>query len=144
MLCVRNSAITRRRGYGAFEITISAFLLVIAMGIVAESVGWLAAERRGAGRRQVAVQEAANLMERLSARPGEELTSDTARSLKLSPSTALILRDGSLDVTIEPSAGDPSSKRITILVRWLDAVGNPAAPVRLVAWVHRRGMGRES
>jgi Tfp pilus assembly protein PilV len=134
---------SRRRGYGMFEITISALLLVIAMGMMAEAVGWLATERRGAGRRQVALQEAANLMERLSARPWEDLTPDTARSLTLTRSSTSLLRDATLDVAITASAGDPSAKRITILIRWGDSSGNTAAPVRLVAWVHRHGSGRE-
>jgi hypothetical protein len=143
MRCARTGGRLRRHGYGIFEITISAFLLVIAMGILAEAVGWLAVERRGAGRRQIALQEAANLMEHLSARPWEELTPEAARSINLSRTSASSLRDGTLDVAIAPSPGDPLAKRITIVVRWGDAAGNTAAPVRLVAWVHRLGTGRE-
>jgi Tfp pilus assembly protein PilV len=132
----------RPRGYGLIEVTISSLLIVVALGLVVQTVGWLAAERRGAERRERATQEAANLMERLADRPWDELTPESARSLTLSEPAQAVLRDGTLEVAVASIAGPPSAKKITILVRWGDRDGGKAAPVRLVAWVHRREGGR--
>lgn len=131
----------RRRGFAMVELTISTLLIAAALAIVVQTVGWLAAQRRGAERRQRATQEAANLMERLAARPWDELTPELARSLTLSPATAATLRDGALDVAIAPGRGEPASKSVAITIRWGDRSGTSAAPVRLVAWVHRRTPG---
>ncbi|HEY2155927.1 MAG TPA: hypothetical protein VGH33_09880 [Isosphaeraceae bacterium] len=129
---------SHRRGYGLLELTIATLLLAVAMTIVVQTAGWLAAERRGAGRRQRALQEAANLMERLSSRSWDELTPELARAQVLSPATKAVLRDGTLDVAIIPETGDPPARRITIRVHWGDPSAGLVAPVKLVAWVHRR------
>jgi hypothetical protein len=113
-------------------------LLAIAMAIVAQTAGWLAAERRGAQRRQRALQEAANLMERLSSSPWDELTPELARAQVLSPGTKATLRDGTLEVSIDPEPADPPAKRVTIKILWGDRSAGLVAPVQLVAWVHRR------
>ena len=128
----------RRRGYALVELTISMLLFAAALAIVVQSAGWLAAQRRGAERRERAILEAANLMERLASRPWDELTPDLGRSLSLSPAAAASLRDGALEVAIAPGRGEPASKSIAITIRWGDRPGIPSAPVRLVAWVHRR------
>ncbi len=129
---------SRRRGYGLFELAVATVLLGVAMAIVAQTVGWLAAERRGAQRRQRAVQEAANLMERLNARPWDELTPDLARAQVLSPSTKALLRDGDLSVSIDAEPGSPTTRRVAIRIAWGDRSAGLVAPVQLVAWVHQR------
>ncbi len=128
----------RCRGYGLVELAIATLLLGVAMTIVAQTVGWLAAERRGAERRQRALQEAANLMERLGSRRWEELTPELARAQSLSPATKAVLRDGTLEVVIVPESADPPAKRVTIRIGWGDPSAGLVAPVTLVAWVHRR------
>jgi prepilin-type N-terminal cleavage/methylation domain-containing protein len=129
---------SRRRGFGLVELTIATLLLGLAMTIVAQTAGWLAAERRGADRRRRALQEAANLMERLSSRPWDELTPELARDQRLSEPTKAILRDGALEVAVAPEASDPKAKRIAIRIQWGDPSAGLVAPVRLVGWVHRR------
>jgi hypothetical protein len=124
----------RRRGYGLLEMAIAALMLAVAMALVVQAASWLAAERRGAERRQRAVQEAANLMERLTSLPWDELTPGRAAAQTLSPATREILRDGSLTVDVSDEPGDPPARRVAIRIGW-----GSAAPVRLVAWVHRRG-----
>jgi hypothetical protein len=134
-------AAARRRGYGLVELSVAGLLLAVAMAIVAQTAGWLALERRGAERRQRAMQEAANLMEQLTARPWSELTPELARAQSLSPAGKAVLRDGTLDVAIAPTEGDASSKTIAVRIGWGGTSGTAPAPVRLVAWVHRRDGG---
>ncbi len=135
---VEAPAAARRRGYGLVELSVATLMLALAMAIVVQTAGWLAAERRGAERRQRALQEAANLMERLTSRPWAELTPELAREQSLSPATKAVLRDGTLEVSIAPTDGDASAKSIAIRIGWGDRSGNRATPIRLVAWVHRR------
>ncbi len=132
----------RRRGYGLLELTVATLLLAIAMTIVAQTAGWLSVERRGAERRQRALQAAANLMERLGSRPWDELTPELARSETLSAATKAVLRDGMLDVAIVPEAGDRPAKRITIRVQWGDRSAGLVAPVKLVGVGPPPGWGR--
>lgn len=128
----------RRRGFGLVELSIATLLLALAMAIVVQTAGWLATERRGAERRQRALQEAANLMERLTFRPWAELTPELAKAQTLSSPTKSALRDGTLDVSIGPAEGDASARVIAIRIDWSNGAGGRVAPVRLVAWVHRR------
>ena len=50
---------SHRRGFGIAEVALSVILLVVAMTLVAQSVIWLATERKATERRQLAVQEVA-------------------------------------------------------------------------------------
>lgn len=129
-----------RRGSLLAETAMSAVMLMIAMSLIARVVGWTAADRRNLDRRQWAVQEAANLMERLTARPFEALTADAVKDSALSPEAARTLPDAKLDVEVadhDPIGGE-DSKRITLGLRWRNRSGNWDAPVELTSWVYRR------
>ncbi len=67
---------SRRRGFGLVEMTIACVLLAAAMAATLQVVGWVALERRAVERRERAVLEASNLMERIAARPWDELTTE--------------------------------------------------------------------
>src|SRR5438445_497746 len=59
----------RARAFTMIEVALTVFLLAIAMTATVQVLGWVAAERRAVERRQWAVQEVANVMERLTAEP---------------------------------------------------------------------------
>ncbi len=71
--------VLHRRGSLLAEVTMSTVLLVIIMGMTVKVLGWVALERRAAERREQAVVEVANLMERLAAHPYDEVTPELAR-----------------------------------------------------------------
>lgn len=130
----------RRRGSLLAETAMSAVMLMIAMSLIARVVGWTAAERRNLDHRQWAVQEAANLMERVSARPFEKLSTESLKELALSPEAVRTLPDASLHIDVadhDPAGGD-DSKRISLRLRWRGRSGEWEAPVRLTSWVYRR------
>lgn len=132
-----------RRGSLLAETAISGVMLIIAMGLVAQVVGAVANQRRSWDRRQTAVFEAANLMERLTARPFDALTTEGAKDLNLSAEAKRTLPEGQLDVNIvenDPVGGD-GSKRVFVQIQWRNRAGDWDAPVRLTSWVHRRGEG---
>ena len=128
-----------RRGFTLIELIVAGALLLAAMAISAQFLGWLAAERRAADRRRAAIQEAAIVLERLAARPWAELTPESARALRLSEPARRALPGGELAVDVSERDG---LKRIAVAVRWRGRSGGPEAPARLTAWVARRGGGR--
>ena len=128
----------RRRGFGLIELTITAILAVTAMTVTVQLVGWVAAERRAALRRERALLEAGNLLERLAARPWEVLGTDPAHppAVSLPESTRAVLPGASVAVEVHAVEGPVASKRVAVVIRWRDGTGTFEAPVRLVTWVY--------
>jgi len=141
-----------RRGMTLLEALVAGVLLAAMMTICLQLFAAVAAERRAMENRQTAAQDAANLMERLIARPWNELTPSARRgkaeggrgnsAFRLQPSafglppSCRSLPGGSVEIELITAAGQPEAKRITVSVHWQDRSG-PAAPVRLVAWRYR-------
>jgi hypothetical protein len=144
MIAHRSAAkLLRRSGFGLVEMAMTGVLIVAAMTITAQVIGWVALDRRASERRERAVFEASNLMERISARPWDDLKTETLAAIKSNPSAASFLHDPSVALKVEPFDDAPPRKKLTVEIRWLDRSGRPEAPVRLVAWVYRKeGAGR--
>jgi len=129
-----------RRGSLLAEVAMATVIVMIAMSLTVKVLGWVALERRSAERRQRAELEVANLMERITAHPFEEVTSDVARRMTLSTTAGQSLPDSDLAVEVtssEPGAGR-AAKRIGIRLRWKGRSGEWEAPVRLMSWIERR------
>jgi hypothetical protein len=133
----------RRRGSLLAEVAMAAVLLTIAMTLSVKVLGWVALERRDAERRQRAVMEAGNVMERLTAYTFDDVTPALAKRITLSDASRQLLPDPELAVTVtaaEPAPGR-AAKRIAIELRWRGASGERVAPVRLTSWVERQKGG---
>jgi Tfp pilus assembly protein PilV len=141
MIAKGAAALSRRRGQSMIEVAVTALMLVIAMSMTLHVLTWVAAERRALDRRQFALQETANLMERLTARPWDELTSETAKRETLAEPARQALPGAELSVGVD-EAKDHASKRVTIALRWRTRAGTWDAPVRLTAWTYRGRLGR--
>jgi uncharacterized membrane protein len=130
----------RRRGSLLAEVAMATVILMIAMSLTVKVLGWVALERRAAEQRQRAVLEVANVMERITAYPFDEVTPDLTRRITLSTTAAQSLRDSDLAVELTSSepAADRSAKRIAIRLRWKGRSGEWLAPVRLTSWIERR------
>ncbi len=128
-----------RRGSLLAEVAMSAVMLMIAMALTVKVLGWVGAERRAWDRRQWAVQEAANVMERVTSQPFENVTTSAMQGLALSPEARRLLPAAQLkvDVRADDPAGGPGSKRVAVQVRWHNSSGDWDAPARLVSWIHR-------
>jgi hypothetical protein len=139
----RRSAAKGRRGSLLAELTMATVLLMIAMTLTVKLLGWVALERRSAERRQRAIIEVANVMERITAYPFEEVNSTLARGITLSETAHGLLSGSELtcDVTENAPAAGRSVKRIAVVLRWRGSSGEWAAPVRLTSWIER---GRKS
>ncbi len=86
----------KRRGSLLAEVAMATVILMIAMSLTVKVLGWVALERRAAERRQRAVLEVANVMERITAYPFEEVTPDLTRRITLSTTAGQSLPDSDL------------------------------------------------
>jgi Tfp pilus assembly protein PilE len=127
----------RRRGVGLIEVTAAIVLLAALTTLVAQIVAWSAAERRASLRREIALAEAANTMERLAASDSQSLKPHAATEMPLSQTAIEMLPSGRLTSEIQAAAGSSDGKRVVIEVSWLNQAGEQEMPVRLVTWVWR-------
>jgi hypothetical protein len=135
-----NSARSIRRGSLLIEVAMAAVLLMIAMGLTVKVLGLVAVERRASERRQRALSEVGNLMERITAYPFDEVTPELGRQLALTSASRQSFPGAELAVDVadnEPGAGR-SAKRVAIRLRWRGPEGEWVAPVRLTSWIERR------
>jgi hypothetical protein len=112
-------------------------VLTVVMVLTLQLVTWIAAERRGAARRQWALYEADRVLERVVSLPWDELSDQHLASLPLAERTGRELPDGRLRVEVVPTAGGPELKRVRVEIRWTGRNGVEEAPVRLATWVAR-------
>jgi len=144
MICREPTRRLRRsRGYSLMEVTAAASLLAVVMLIAVPSLRWVAAGRRDAADRQLATQEIANVLERVTARPWSDLTPDAVASEELSAEARARLPAFELHVAVTTISDKPRAKRVTVELRWNDTAGRPMAPVRLSAWRYEREGGTQ-
>jgi hypothetical protein len=126
-----------RRAFTTCEVALAVFLLAVAMTTTVQVLGWVAAERRAVERRQWAVQEVANLMERLTAEPWDQVTTESARALALSEAIRRKLPGPELTIEVDGKDTERGEKRLAVRLRWRNRAGAWEAPVRLTAWIAR-------
>jgi len=124
----------RRRGMTLLELVVAGALLGTILVVCLQLLAATAEQRRAADQRQLAVLEVENAMERLAARPWDELTPQAVATPQLSPSVRGRLPGAELKVEVTASPAEPLAKRIAILLRWQDRSGQFTQPVRIVTW----------
>jgi len=135
-----SSARRIRRGSLLAEVAMATVVLMIAMTLTVKVLGWVGLERRAAERRQRALMEVANVMERITAYPFEEVTPALASRITLSETARRLLPDSELvlDVSDGASAAGRTARRIAIRLRWRGSGGEWDAPIRLTSWIEQR------
>jgi len=133
------NSVRPRRGVLLPELAMATVMLMIGMTLTVKVLGYAGQQRRAAEQRERAVQEAANAMERLTARPFDEVNPDRAAALAISPASLPSLPGAELSVTVDESRPGPgrSAKRIAVRLRWRNRAGDWDAPVRLTTWIER-------
>ncbi|MEX0715865.1 MAG: hypothetical protein WD066_04725 [Planctomycetaceae bacterium] len=101
------------------------------------------AHRRATERRQIALVEAENILERLSLAPWDEIDGESAKSVELPPRCREALPGAELAVAVSDPTGVPPAKRIAVRIAWREGESSAVAAVRLVMWVHRRSPARD-
>jgi Tfp pilus assembly protein PilV len=128
----------RRSGFLLGELLITVILLGVAMTVAVKLVGWVALEQRATERRERALLEASNLLERLAAGRWGELSAEAARAA-LSPAAQQALPGAELKVEVTEVDRPLPAKRLRVQIRWRDRSGGFEAPIWLATWVYRPG-----
>ncbi len=122
----------RRRGFTLAEVMVAVGVLGVVLLLVAQTGYLVLRERQREGAREEALEAAANVLEAARACPWDELTPAWAARQRLADFSAGRLRDGRLEVRVEPEASRPHTRRVTVEVSWSDGDERPMPPVRLV------------
>jgi hypothetical protein len=125
--------IMSRRGMGVLELLMAGVLLGTLMTVSLKFFAATAAQRCEQQQRQVAVQEVANVMERIAARPWKSLTTQGLNEIGLCEEAQARLPAAKLEIEVAAMADEPVAKRIAVSLRWENS-GHWVRPVRLVAW----------
>jgi hypothetical protein len=123
----------KRHGILLVELTVAVTLLAVAIAVWVEVLAVAASQRRAAAERQLATQEAGNLMERLAAMPWADLRPESVPSLPLSPEGKRLPGVQSA-IELTRVDGPPKAVRLVVSLRWEDRNGRLLPPLRLVAW----------
>jgi len=135
----RKSSPRSHKGFTLVELIACTVLLGTVMVTMTPLLAWVGSARRDAAQRQVALAEAANILERFAAEDWETITAQQSEAISLSEACREGLRDPALRVSVVESSREPPSKRITVELDWQNRVGDRLSPVRLAAWVYRQG-----
>lgn len=137
------ASIKRRSGVLLLDAAIATAVLVIAMSLTLQVVDRVAAQRRAADRRQLAVQCASNVMERLAARSWDGLAVGQVVDMVVDDDLTAAIPEAICQARIDDvkaTNGKPRDMRkITVDLRWRDRAGANQSNVRLVTWVARAG-----
>jgi hypothetical protein len=125
-----------RRGIVMLEVIVGCGLLAVLLAICAQLLSVTALERRNSERRAIALEEAANIIERISAVPFADMTRERLAKVELSPEVQRILPGGAAELVVEEEAGEVPSKRVSVKITWKGAAGRTEAPVRLTYWAY--------
>jgi Tfp pilus assembly protein PilV len=126
-----------RHGFVLLEVVVAFGLLAVLIAVCLQMLSATAAGRRAAERRAVALQEAANIMERIAAMPWDQITGERLQEIELSPSVREILPGAAVNLTTEAASdAGPPGKHVGLEITWTNAVGDRDAPVRLSYWTY--------
>lgn len=128
-----------RSGITLLEVLITAVLLGSVMIVTVPTIRWIGLEQRLAQRRQAAVQEVHNVVERITARTYDEITPELAGEWELGADISRELPSSDLDVSLELSEETADAKRVTVKLRWKAGAHRPDYFVSATTWVYRRG-----
>ena len=131
----RGGAGRGRAGGLLLEALIASVSLGIAAVLAATVLVSVNTNRRTAERLLLATQELNNQLERLTARPAAELTTESTKALQLSPQAADGLPSGELRVTVHDLTTPAAGKRLDAELRWQDRGQAWRPPLRMSAWV---------
>jgi hypothetical protein len=128
-----------RRAVTMVEVISAMAVLATLIVVSAELLTLASAQRRGVVQRSVALVEAENALERLTAKPLDmaQLKEQLAE-LNLAPHAEQLLPEGRITANTDPNTDtdDLPGYRLTVEVTWQLTSGQRSAPVRLTTWAY--------
>jgi len=128
-------------GFTVMEILAAAVILAAVLAVCVQLVRATTQQRRALQTRELTIQEAANLMERLAGMTWQELAGTQPAQLCLSGDALRAIPGAELKVEVVSCPGQPEAKRIAVAIAWQDDSARPVRPVRIVAWRYRAAEG---
>lgn len=122
------------------EVLAAAALMSVVTVIALPIVSSVAAVREESVKRNQAVIEVANVMERVAAlrRSGPVSVAELG-SLTVSDSITDLLDDHQLAITLGEPGGTPPARELTVSLSWRNDAGDRVAPVTVTAFVYEKG-----
>ncbi len=135
------SHLSDRCGFTVVETIITGVLVGAIIIIALPTLHWIGLEQRHTSHRQLAMFEASNLLEQLSAKKWDELSPELAAAMRLSDEAAQQLPEAELQVTIEPGKEPPEAKHLRVALFWKNRDKVARSSVQLSAWVYHAREG---
>lgn len=126
----------QRRATTVFECLLAILVMGVAVAGVSQLSVAIARQQRGARQHAVALQQAANMLERLLAEPAGSTLAEDARELP--GELREVLPGGATDVLLEPLEDGSAGERVVVQVHWNDPFGGSRRQVQLAGWRFRR------
>jgi len=123
-----------RRGMMMMELIAVCVLLGMLLAVCMQMVAAVASQHRAAERRQCAMLELGNIMERVAARPWNQLTAAALASERPAASAVDLLPEAELKMEVAALPNEPNAKRITAVLRWRDRDGCPPSQTILTTY----------
>jgi hypothetical protein len=119
------------------EMMAAGAMLGVLLTLSLEMMTAVATQRRAIDQRQDATLELANAMERIAARPWDQLTPQNLAQEQPSPAARGRLPGAELKIEVSTPDADPDAKRITASLHWQDRLGRHVPPVTITTWKYR-------
>jgi hypothetical protein len=126
----------RRRASTLIECVMALTVLGAAMMLAVEGLSLLAAQRRTSDRRQAALVELDQVLERVAVAPWDELTSENIGAWKLSERFRAPADDACVIAEVADEAGPPAAKRLSVSLHWTASGVDETSPP-LVFWRYK-------
>lgn len=128
-----------RRGVTLLELIVALFVLTTAMTAIVQLLAVSARQRRLLEERRVALAEIANQAERIALLPWNELKANDSPAWDLSLESRKALPRATTAMEIVAEEVPVESRRIRLLVRSVDASGQPIELADLTIWKFATG-----
>jgi len=135
------SSRVRSAGFLIMDAVVSLVVIGMAAAAVVQTLSAAAESRRETERRQAALVEADNMLERLMAAAWSDLVPDKVAAWPLSGEAQRALPAGRLAIQVEPTADEPAGRRLAVTVAWAGPGGVVEHSVQRVAWRFARLRG---
>jgi len=122
------------RGFSLLEMAVAGVLMAILLSLCLKMLSATAIERQSVEKRLLAMQEAANLIERIAALPSNELTPERLALLQQTSAAPQILPGGVAQVSLESDQPDAQARQVRVEIRWGIRPEDAEAPVSLSYW----------
>lgn len=127
------SPLQLRSAFTLIEMLLALALLGVFFSVFTALLLAVAHERRDAVRELVALQHAANVLEDLTTRPWSSLD-DAQDGPSLPAEHRPLLPEFEQQVRIEPAAGQPLARQITVTVSWRQRSGERTGALEMHGW----------